>query len=435
MSIRDIIQTATSNMFQKKIRTGLTIMAIFISALTLTLTNGVGAGISTYIDEQVASLGAENVLFISKVVEQEEDLALPEENQGPEEYDPEKATSENQGFREQIQLITDDDISVLNNIDNLNNVQPMIFPNTEYAFGLNETKYILPTDTYVSGTNIDLVAGTIFSNDTTTFEVTIPKQHVSYFGFESNEAAIGQELVIGIKNSQGEIQEVAANIIGIQEKNIINESTTTLNYQLASHLFAIQTEGLPSSETRQFFRVTGEFPADFDEQHIIALQNNLQDAGYSAQTIQDQIGILKEVINGIVNVFNVFGGIALLAASFGVVNTLYMSVQERTKEIGIMKAMGMSNRGIFFLFSIEATLLGFWGSAFGVLAAIGIGQVANRYAANTFLKDFEGLDLLSFPIHYLLIITGIIMLITFVAGTLPARKAAKLDPIEALRYE
>ncbi len=112
-----------------------------------------------------------------------------------------------------------------------------------------------------------------------------------------------------------------------------------------------------------------------------------------------------------------------------------MSVQERTKEIGLMKALGMSKGKIFTLFSIEAILIGFWGSMLGVGFAVALGKVVNAVASKGFLKDFTGLQLLSFPLKSVAVIVIGIMLIAFLAGTLPARRASQKDPIEALRYE
>lgn len=100
-----------------------------------------------------------------------------------------------------------------------------------------------------------------------------------------------------------------------------------------------------------------------------------------------------------------------------------------------MKAMGLGRNKIFMLFSIEAVLLGFWGSLLGSLAGIGIGQVVNRIASDTFLKDLPGFDLTVFSLQSVSVIMLIIMSIAFIAGTLPARRASQKDPIEALRYE
>ena len=100
-----------------------------------------------------------------------------------------------------------------------------------------------------------------------------------------------------------------------------------------------------------------------------------------------------------------------------------------------MKALGMGPKRIFMLFSIEAVLIGFWGSALGVCFAALIGKVVNTIGTHGFLKDFTGLSLLTFPLSTIAIVIVGIMLIAFLAGTLPAFRASRKDPIEALRYE
>ena len=131
----------------------------------------------------------------------------------------------------------------------------------------------------------------------------------------------------------------------------------------------------------------------------------------------------------------IFGAIALIAASFGVINTLYMSVRDRTREIGLMKALGLGRGKVFSIFSCEAILIGLIGSLLGLISAMGLGQLLNKAATSSFLKGIDGFVLVQFNWSSSLLIVGIICLITFLAGTLPARRAAKLDPITALRYE
>lgn len=109
-----------------------------------------------------------------------------------------------------------------------------------------------------------------------------------------------------------------------------------------------------------------------------ALQDRLADAGYTGSTLEDQLGTITAVIDGIVLVLNGFAVIALVAAGIGIVNTLFMAVQERTREVGLMKAMGLSSGRVFSLFSIEAVVIGLVGSALGVLGAVGAGQLVCR---------------------------------------------------------
>jgi putative ABC transport system permease protein len=127
--------------------------------------------------------------------------------------------------------------------------------------------------------------------------------------------------------------------------------------------------------------------------------------------------------------------VALIAASFGIVNTLLMCVPERTREIGLRKAMGMSNARVFALFSLEAVAIGFLGSALGAIAAVGAGSAIAGVAGETLLSALPGLQILLFDPATVATVIVVIMAIAFLSGVLPARRAARQDPIESLRYE
>ena len=133
------------------------------------------------------------------------------------------------------------------------------------------------------------------------------------------------------------------------------------------------------------------------------------------------------------------GGIALLVASFGISNTMIMSIRERTREIGIMKAIGGSDSEIMRIFFIEASLIGLLGGAFGVIAGWGIDRVANVLANQWITRqagqNFRLVEFFSIPWY---LSGGAILfavLISLIAAIYPALRAAKVDPIKALRYE
>jgi putative ABC transport system permease protein len=124
----------------------------------------------------------------------------------------------------------------------------------------------------------------------------------------------------------------------------------------------------------------------------------------------------------------------LIASVFGIINTQYISVLERTREIGLMKALGMRGRSVSRLFEFEAAWIGFLGGIIGALIAVALGLALNPVITSA-LGLSEGTNLLIFNPVSVAIMIIILIIIAMVAGWFPARKAAKLDPIEALRTE
>ncbi|MCU4972097.1 ABC transporter permease [Halobacteria archaeon AArc-m2/3/4] len=144
-----------------------------------------------------------------------------------------------------------------------------------------------------------------------------------------------------------------------------------------------------------------------------------------AQTLDD----LVEQISGIVDQLTIFiGGIAaisLLVGSIGIANIMIVSVTERTREIGIMKAIGARKRDIVQLFLVESVILGAIGAFFGVAFGIGLGYL---------LVSWIGWPM-AYPLDWIVIAVGVGVGVGVVSGLYPAWRAAKTDPIEALRRE
>jgi putative ABC transport system permease protein len=429
MKLWDIIVTASSNMLRSKARTFLTIIAIFIGALTITLTNGIGTGIKGYLNGQIGNLGAPNVLIVT--------LTGPKRSvsSGPTKYtyNPNVKVS-SAGFGPNQLMMTSGDLKIIQSIKHITSVVPARSPSPEYIVGLGD-KYQLSVAQQIGNGTAPTVAGNNVSNANNQNQISIPESYVGPLGYTSNQSIVGQIVTIGDISGLGVQKTVTAIVTGVQQKNVISKSTAYTNNALADNLTAIENTGLPIAATDSFQTAYATFPSSLTLAQINTIKNQLNAKGLSGDTIKDEESTIFTAINAIIIVFDMFGVIALLAASFGIINTLYMSVQERTKEIGLMKALGMGKHKIFLLFSIEAILIGFWGSALGVGAAALIGKVINSIVSNGFLKGFPGLSLLTFPLSTVIIVIVGIMLIAFLAGTLPAIRASRKDPIEALRYE
>ena len=163
-----------------------------------------------------------------------------------------------------------------------------------------------------------------------------------------------------------------------------------------------------------------------------ALREQRGKEDFTVQTIEElrrvigrAIGILQAFLGGI-------AGISLLVGGIGVMNTMYTAVLERTREIGVMKAVGAKDSHIMWLFLIESGFMGLVGGAIGTLFGLGIDILAVAAA-----KRFVEADVLEFGVSAGLIVGALAF--SFVVGALsglfPARSAAKLKPVEALRYE
>lgn len=434
MKFIDVIKTAIGNSFRSKMRTSLTVIAIFIGAFTLTITTAIGTGISSYIDNQIASIGSTDVISIGKIAQDE-----PAVDKGPAKYDPDTASAGG-GFPGgasaglQIEVLTDDDIDDIRDTDGILDANPVVMVSPSYIEAAGSDKYELTVNPSAAVTRADLAAGSQLGEDGDINELLLPSSYLESLGFDDAESAVGEEMTIGISDYAGEMHEVTATVSGVQNESLFG-SGAGLGQHLTDELVEVQNTGKPDGAPAGYFAAVAHIDMNATQAEIDAIKADLETRGFLGQTVADQIGTIQTVINGIIGVLNAFAVIALIAAGFGIINTLLMSVQERTREIGLMKAMGMSGGKIYALFSAEAVFIGFLGSAIGALVAIAVGSTISSVLATTILADLQGLQVLQFAPASVGGIMLVVMLIAFLAGTLPARRAARQNPIDALRYE
>ncbi len=183
----------------------------------------------------------------------------------------------------------------------------------------------------------------------------------------------------------------------------------------------------------------------YDELFITTTNENItkdvakqiRDKGYNATTIEEVLTIFSTITGTIQIVFSMFGIIALIVASIGIINTMIMSVYERTKEIGVMKAIGASKGNIRGLFLTEAAFIGFIGGVLGLVVSLLL-MALIEYILVTYVFPAQNLDIKKVFITPLWLMIGPVAFSTFigmVAGVYPAFRASNLKPVDALRYE
>ncbi|MFB7888131.1 ABC transporter permease [Cellulosimicrobium cellulans] len=439
MKTIDIIRTAFRNAFRSKLRTSLTVLAIFIGAFTLSLTNGIGAGINGFVSSTVASIGVDDVMTVTRTTEQT-DLTS-----GPAEYDPNQIEAGAAGAPAggapgapgggAAVALTDDDIDTITAVDGVLRVEPTENVSLDYIQHDGGTRYQLTLSQIVPGMEVELAAGSQVDLDATDAQLVLPESYLEPLGFSTADDAVGSQVELAVTDATGTQVTTPATVVGVAEPGLVSSMGAIPNNELVSSLYTLQQVGAPAGQGDTYASASVWFDADAGEAETDALKDRLADAGFTGTTLEDQLGTITSVIDTVVLVLNGFAIIALLAASIGIINTLFMAVQERTREVGLMKAMGLSSAKVFSLFSIEAVVIGFLGSALGVIGAIAVGQAASAALASTILADLPGLTLILFePATVAIVILGV-MAIAFLAGTLPALRAAKQDPISSLRYE
>ena len=166
------------------------------------------------------------------------------------------------------------------------------------------------------------------------------------------------------------------------------------------------------------------------------VETRLKTLGYSAFSLNDALQGAKRAFLILDIVLSVIGSIALAVSSLGIVNTMVMSILERTREIGIMKAIGGSNGDIRRIFLIEASAIGLLGGVSGIVLGWAVGRVIN-FGANIYIQNQGGTpgNLFSLPWWLIGGSIGFAVMVSLIAGSFPAARAARLDPIQALRHD
>ncbi|WP_144782020.1 ABC transporter permease [Microbacterium sp. BH-3-3-3] len=430
MKTLDLVSTAVANTFRSKTRTILTVLAIFVGAFTLTITNGLGTGINAFIDSTVSAMSASDALTVTKT---STDATA---STAPQKYDPDAISSGRQagppGTTSEVTALTDQDITTLAAVPGIARVVPVKSVTIDYVQAAGGDPYVARAGSLVAGQTPQMGAGAAPDDGSQTLQVALPDALVEPMGFANADAAVGATVTIAVTDPVRTQHTVEATVTGVTEEAFGSTTTLTTNAALEDALSASQNTGVPADQLDRYASASATMAAGANVTDVKAA---LTDAGYTGTTVADQLGTFEAVINGIVLVLNAFAIIALLAASFGIVNTLLMSVQERTREIGLMKAMGMGSGRVFSLFSLEAIFIGLLGSALGAVVAIGVGTAVSAQLATSLFSDLPGLQLIAFDPVSIVVTTLAVMGIAFLAGTLPAARAARADPVESLRYE
>ena len=429
----DIIKRAGRNLRQSKGRTVLTSLAISVGAFTISLALMAGEGGRLYTNSMVDAAGDKKVIMVRKKIESNnKEEKLPEYG-ASEKTEKEQEEKQAAAMRSKYSM-SDADLAKLRKTPHVQTVAPA-YSTAGVAYAqssANGKKFALDVAVKADKTRAELAAGKLDNFMPKLGEIIIPETYVKQLGFKDAQSAIGQTITLGLRSAEqgGEV----AKGLPLKITAVDKESDTILYYQPTLRISTADAKEIYefSHDKSQPNEYSTTLVSVDDEKNIDAVKDEIN-KDYSAYSIQDARKTLLTMVNVAQVALASFGGLALLASVFGIINTMYISVLERTSQIGLMKALGMSGRDIGKLFRYEAAWVGLLGGLIGVGLA-SLVTLLNPVIASA-LKLSAGTNLLVInPLHIGLLVIGLVAM-AVISGWLPSRKATKLDPIEALRTE
>ena len=403
--IFDLAKLSSQNLTRRGKRSWLTIIGILIGIAAIVSLFSISQGLEDSVNQEFEELGA-NVIYIlpgsglggltqagseSGTFLQESDLEAVRRVQTVDEAGPmvyAQSSGEFRGEQQRVPLIGIPTDSSQEMIMRTNNIE------------VEEGRSIRSTDQFSGLAGANLASGNIFERE---------------LGLRDQIIVDDTKVrVIGLVAQSGDPEYDRSIVLPIESARDIIDDPERIDY--------IMAEPLPGQNTSKV--------AESIEEEL-RLERNVQEGeeGFTVSTADDLLESSLGILNTVQSVVIGIVSIALLVGGLGIMNTMYMSVSERTNEIGIMKAVGATKKQILSIYLVESGILGLIGGLIGTLLGLGISEVAFY-----FIRQSAGIPL--YPNRSLMLVGGALAASFFlgvISGFLPARKAANLEPVEAIR--
>lgn len=406
MNIMESFRVSLRALVSNKMRSALTMLGIIIGVAAVIAMVGIGNGATASITSQIQSLGS-NLLIVT----------------------PGSSNSNGvRGAAGSIQSLKMTDVEKIQSASNsIKTVAPVSNTNAQvvYANGNTQTSVTGTTPAYAEVRSIAVAEGRFIAQEDVDNGAKVcvlgPTTVENLMG-DANAEIIGKTIklnnipfqVIGVTQSKG-----SSGMTNNDDMIIVPISTAQMRMIGNKYLHSIYVE---ASSAALMDTAQAEITAVLEKAH------NIKAGGNDDFTVTNQADVLSTVESVSKTMTMLLGGIAgisLLVGGIGIMNIMLVSVTERTREIGIRKAIGAKSRDILFQFLVEAVVLCILGGGIGIVLGIGGGTLVGKALGMT--VSVSGLAVL--------LAVGFSAAIGIIFGVFPAKKAANMDPIDALRYE
>ncbi len=421
LKFSDILWSALKNLGRRPVRNILTAGGVLIGIVTLVAMVSFGVGVQREVQRNFETIGLENI-FVSPRFEEIDEF---------EPFAPPKP----------LTPLTPDLVAQIEEMDGVAAVTPSLdlpsgmevslnFKGEDYPAGLfrgsGQFQFGPPGAT-------SLLAGNDFSANQTSGAVLIAGLADSLLAEgQAYKDLIGQPIILSVRLPRGETNQFPTTVLGVRDGFGRRSLDVGLDERVAikSWWFGqpdiLQTEGFDTVIVRAN-----------DLSTVPMVIEKIDDLDLQTQSLESVLDVANQVLSLLQALLGSVGGLALLVAALGVANTMMMAIYERTREIGVLKALGASAGEIRWMFTAEAALIGLIGGAFGLLFGMLLGRlvdwIGHIYLVN---EGVTGVGQLSVVPPWLAL--GSLAFAAFIgviAGLYPAARAARLDPVAALRHE
>ncbi len=411
--IKDYLKMAWTNLSHRKLRSWLTIIGIFVGIAAVVALISVGQGLQGAITQQFEELGTD-LLIIQ-----------------PKSAGPTTAGSENPA------LLTTEDEDVVSKTNGVLMTTTMVFRSARIEFK-DEVSF-----QFVSGIPTDDPEKMSLAQRMATMDVMQGRNidgggrfnALAGFSYTNEDEVFSQSIRVGDKvNIEGQNFD----IIGVLEKigSPPDDRQMVLPMETADEVLDV---GEFNGDKVRDYIVAKINPSVSPESVVERVERQLRshrgldegDEDFQVQTAEQLLSSFNDILVVVQSVLVGIAGISLLVGGIGIMNTMYTAVVQRTKEIGIMKAVGAKNSDILQIFLIESGVLGLVGGAIGVTLGYLISRVVTDITAQFIAGDLTTF----FP--WWLVLGGLAFsfVIGAASGVLPAIQASRMDPVDSLRYE
>jgi len=463
MKLRDLSELAARNLREAILRNSLTTLGVAVGVASLVAMLSLGVGLQTLASDRLTKSGRFGAIFVSS----------RRDFRGPGGDGPRKPPADSTKDKPKENPKPLDEAARLQfaALPNVTDVYPQIRFFTDVRFDNNtySTNVLGVPESSRSMTAFNGITGKYFSSPTAEeailqqdFAKDLSPQPASLVGKEitlryAERRSLSSDEIAKEKDIDAQLDAMMSGGISIvtREKKLrvvgVIESDPSagiggfgggrvfLPIRVAEQLHAAQ-----ANDVQDFVRGGGSGKPTYaaltvrvkNPKHVLQVEDAIKKQGYNAFSLLDAARSLRLVFTVFDLFLGLFGSLALTVASLGIINTLVMAILERRREIGVLKALGATDADVKNLFFAEAGAMGLVGGLLGVTLGYLIGQ-ALTYGTTIYLRrqDLPGVKISSVPWWLAASAIAFAVVVSLIAGLYPATRAAKLNPVEALRYE